>query len=891
VSSASPLKMGMALEGEQLGHFQLEEFVGGGGMGAVFRALDTMLGRVVAVKVLSRERTDADTLRRFKNEAQSAARLDHKNIARVHYVGEDNGWNYIVFEFIDGVNVRDLIEKKGPLDIEDALHFTMQIAEALDHAAQREVVHRDIKPSNIIITAGSRAKLVDMGLARLHQVESSNDDITASGVTLGTFDYISPEQARDPRIADVRSDIYSLGCTLYFMLCGRPPFPDGTVLQKLLNHNSERPEDLQIHRPDVPDDIVDVVNRMLAKQPSQRYQTPAELMSELLLLAQKYQLTKLTAPVELWTETKTTETARWERHLPWIAPLAILLLSVLAMDLVFPASQPNLSDLTPSARAAQASGRQAPAIGSAADAGPDEEPAPSAAERTSPSATPATDTTSPRGPQASIAADATRTPEQELAGGDLVPAADPDPSASQAVASDSRSNAKLPPGTGAKATSGAATAGTPATGVPATGTASSPERASSRPMPEPSGASPTTAKPAAEPARAVPPGVLVVSYHGETDEELWALLQEALRKASAADDIDEIQLDFDGPLLVPTTLHVEAQSLLISAATGKRPELIFRPAAGKASHSAMLAFRGDSLSLAGVRLTMHAPEEPSSEGWTMIYAGSRTQRIDMRDSVLTFDNPQAQIYDEHGAAFVRLEPLPNSRMASDPAINSTVADLTEIALERCIVRGAATFIRSRPGKALTVTWDQGLLATSERMLDVENAIGSTSPSSEVRLSLLHVTAVADKGLCRLGANSEAVSQPLPLAMELNGCIVRTLPDYPLVDQLGVDPSMHDAGMLFSLNDSMTLFSRTSIRRKFAGQELPTRLKSDSISWKNLVLSNSTPWHQHTSDGYLLDTSSSEISSNARSAGFDAQRLPQLPEAAEQEPLPAEAVGS
>ena len=332
VSMANPLKMGEALEGQQLGHFTLEKFVGGGGMGAVFRALDTMLGRVVAVKVLSRERTDADTLRRFKNEAQSAARLDHRNIARVHYVGEDAGWNYIVFEYIEGVNIRDMVEQNGPLEIEDALNYTMQIAEALDHASEREVVHRDIKPSNVIVTAAGRAKLVDMGLARLHQVESSNEDITASGVTLGTFDYISPEQARDPRAADVRSDIYSLGCTLYFMLCGRPPFPDGTVLQKLLSHNSDRPPDMRRYRPDLPDEVVDVVNRMLAKQPSGRYQTPADLMNELVLLAQKYQLTLVAAPAEIWSETPAPATPFWERHLPWAAPVAILLLAVFLLE-------------------------------------------------------------------------------------------------------------------------------------------------------------------------------------------------------------------------------------------------------------------------------------------------------------------------------------------------------------------------------------------------------------------------------------------------------------------------------------------------------------------------------------------------------------------------------
>jgi serine/threonine protein kinase len=215
MSGAGPFDLGRALAGERLGHFELGEFVGGGGMGAVFRARDTMLGRTVAVKVLAQDHgSDEETVRRFKNEAQSAARLDHENIARVYYVGKDSGWNYIVFEFIDGINIRDLVEQKGPLTLEETISYTLQIAEALSHASERDVVHRDIKPSNILVTPEGRAKLVDMGLARLHQVESKQDDLTASGVTLGTFDYISPEQARDPRSTDVRGDLYSLGCTL-----------------------------------------------------------------------------------------------------------------------------------------------------------------------------------------------------------------------------------------------------------------------------------------------------------------------------------------------------------------------------------------------------------------------------------------------------------------------------------------------------------------------------------------------------------------------------------------------------------------------------------------------------------------------------------------------------
>ncbi len=164
-----PFEFGKLVAGDRLGHFELLEYVGGGGMGAVFRARDTMLDREVALKVLSRAQgADDETRRRFHVEAQSAARLDHQNIARVYYVGEDQELNFIVFEFIRGENIRDLVERQGPLSMGDAVSFTLQIAEALAHACQRNVVHRDIKPSNIIVTGEGRAKLVDMGLARLH---------------------------------------------------------------------------------------------------------------------------------------------------------------------------------------------------------------------------------------------------------------------------------------------------------------------------------------------------------------------------------------------------------------------------------------------------------------------------------------------------------------------------------------------------------------------------------------------------------------------------------------------------------------------------------------------------------------------------------------------------
>lgn len=316
------------LAGEKLGPYELLEFAGGGGMGAVFRARDPMLNRDVAVKVLSRDQaTDEETLRRFRNEAQSAARLDHDNIARVYYVGEDQGLYFIVFEFVEGLNVRQLVEKNGPLPLEQAVSYILQVADALAHAATREVVHRDIKPSNILITAQGKAKLVDMGLARLHGIQQPGEDLTASGVTLGTFDYISPEQARDPRMADVRSDIYSLGCTFYFMLTGRPPFPEGTVLQKLLQHNSDDPIDPREYNPNLPEAVTNVLRKMLAKEPQRRYQSPSDLIADLLHLGEQVGMGRGEVRLSTPWETVADGPSIWVRQLPWLVPLTALFLA------------------------------------------------------------------------------------------------------------------------------------------------------------------------------------------------------------------------------------------------------------------------------------------------------------------------------------------------------------------------------------------------------------------------------------------------------------------------------------------------------------------------------------------------------------------------------------
>ncbi len=275
------------IRGRQLAHFELIEPIGVGGMAAVLRARDTQLDRLVALKILPPEMAnDPENVQRFHQEARSAAKLDHDNIARVFFCGEDQRLHFIAFEFVEGDNLRALLDRRGRLGVAEALRYMLQVATGLSHACRRGVVHRDIKPSNIIVTPDGKAKLVDMGLARCQESHGSQD-LTQSGVTLGTFDYISPEQALEPREADVRSDIYSLGCTFYHVLTGRSPVPEGTALKKLDCHQHVKPPDPREFVPDLPAEVVRILDRMMAKQPRDRFQSPDELVSQLLIAAGK----------------------------------------------------------------------------------------------------------------------------------------------------------------------------------------------------------------------------------------------------------------------------------------------------------------------------------------------------------------------------------------------------------------------------------------------------------------------------------------------------------------------------------------------------------------------------------------------------------------------------
>lgn len=320
----TPAAVAKVLLGQRLNHFLLEEMIGGGGMGAVFRAHDEQLDRTVAIKVIPFVSEDADLQRRFRNESQSAAKLDHPRIAKVFDTGNHGQWHYIVFEYVEGTNIRDWVQQHGPLSIDEAVFYTVQLADALQHVASRGIVHRDIKPSNVLIAGDGKIKLVDMGLARSESFELS-EDMTASGVTLGTFDYISPEQASDPRDADLRSDLYSLGCTLYFMLTGSPPYPGGTMLQKLLSHGNAPPPDARTLRGEVSVNLVAVIQKMLAKKPADRYQTAGDLIADLHVVAARDGLTRSRQAGSFVASEPNPLVAWLERHLPWVAALTLLI--------------------------------------------------------------------------------------------------------------------------------------------------------------------------------------------------------------------------------------------------------------------------------------------------------------------------------------------------------------------------------------------------------------------------------------------------------------------------------------------------------------------------------------------------------------------------------------
>ncbi|HEX3654777.1 MAG TPA: protein kinase [Pirellulales bacterium] len=271
------------LSGRHLGDFCLLRLLGSGAMAEVYLATQQSLRRQVAVKVLKPQLSgDATFVARFHNEAQSAAALVHANIVQIFEVGFQDGLHFIAQEYVAGQNLRDLVERRGPLEPQLAVLIARQVALALEKAAACGIVHRDIKPENIMITREGEVKVADFGLARLSGASELN--LTQVGVTMGTPLYMSPEQVEGRRV-DPRSDLYSFGVTCYQMLAGEPPFKGDTALSVAIQHLQNPPRRLEELRPELPAGLCRIVHTLLAKDPGQRYQTARELLADLRSLA------------------------------------------------------------------------------------------------------------------------------------------------------------------------------------------------------------------------------------------------------------------------------------------------------------------------------------------------------------------------------------------------------------------------------------------------------------------------------------------------------------------------------------------------------------------------------------------------------------------------------
>jgi serine/threonine protein kinase len=271
------------LPAERVGKYEVIAHVATGGMGAVYKAVDNSLGRVVALKVLAARLVENPAaLERFRREARNAARLNHPNIVTLYEWGKADDSYFLAMEYVDGPDLGEYILRKGKLDVKEARAILIQAVQALDHAYRQGIVHRDIKPSNFLLARQDDelvVKMTDLGLSRT--VTDDEFRVTRDGSTVGTVDYLSPEQSRDSSQADIRSDIYSLGCTAYHMLAGQPPFSEGGLGERVYQHLHTEPSSVRRFNRDVPPGLWAVLKRMLAKAPGARYQTPASLLHDL----------------------------------------------------------------------------------------------------------------------------------------------------------------------------------------------------------------------------------------------------------------------------------------------------------------------------------------------------------------------------------------------------------------------------------------------------------------------------------------------------------------------------------------------------------------------------------------------------------------------------------
>ena len=278
---ARKLLKGVAL-GLVLGPYQILTPIGKGGMGVVYLSRDNRDGVLVALKVLSPRKAEGRMLARFQREMEISRKVDHPNVALTYETGVYHGAHYIAMEYIPGKNLFRVVSEGGPLHTARAARLFAEAASGLHHAHEQGLVHRDLKPSNIMVTPHDHAKVLDLGLALIQGEEVHDHAVVGGrGYIVGSMDYIAPEQTADAVKVDRRSDLYGLGCTLYFAVSGKPPFPGGTNVDKIHCHRTQEPVPLLHLNPSLPPPFVQIVRRMMAKEPARRYATAQAVEDDL----------------------------------------------------------------------------------------------------------------------------------------------------------------------------------------------------------------------------------------------------------------------------------------------------------------------------------------------------------------------------------------------------------------------------------------------------------------------------------------------------------------------------------------------------------------------------------------------------------------------------------
>lgn len=342
----TPLQANLLLQNRSadllVGPYLLFEKIGQGGAGDVYKARHQHMERIVALKVIKKKLvSDPEVMARFVREVKVVSQLGHPNVVQAHDAGPHGANFFLAMEYVEGTDLARLVKERGPLAAELAREYVRQAALGLQHIHERGLIHRDIKPSNLMLvhTQGSagQIKILDLGLARLRQplVSDAAGQVTGPGaMMIGTLDYMAPEQAIDFASADIRADIYSLGCTLYYLLTGRPPFPDCTVAEKLLRHQQAEPTPVEQQRNDLPANLGPVLQQMMAKRPAERFQTPGEVATALAAPSGSYLPTVVgshalvPAPVRyhaappvaviVLEQTDGTRSKPWQRLGPWL---------------------------------------------------------------------------------------------------------------------------------------------------------------------------------------------------------------------------------------------------------------------------------------------------------------------------------------------------------------------------------------------------------------------------------------------------------------------------------------------------------------------------------------------------------------------------------------------